>query len=273
MTLGQEFSGWASQVEMSIRLLRLNLEPVHELAIGGTAVGTGLNAPAGFGDGVCRELKEMTGKDFRPASNLFAALAGHEPLSAFGGALASTACAFHKIANDVRLLASGPRCGLGELSLPENEPGSSIMPGKVNPTQAEALTMVAGQVLACAQAVNFGAANGHFQLNVYKPLIIHNVLQAVGLLADGSRSFADHCAAGIVANEAVLKHHLENTLMLVTALNTHIGYDKAAKIARLAHEQGISLKAAASSSGILTEQEYDTLVRPQDMTGPLATGR
>jgi fumarate hydratase class II len=268
LTLGQEFSGYAAQLEHALAALRAALPPLYELAIGGTAVGTGLNTHREFACRVCRQICAETELPFVEAGNKFAALAGHEALVFAHGALKTLAAALAKIANDVRLAASGPRSGLGELRIPENEPGSSIMPGKVNPTQAEALTMLCAQVMGNDVALNIGAAAGHFELNVYKPMIIHAFLQSSRLLADGSRSFEEHCARGIEANEKRIRELLERSLMLVTALSPHIGYDKAAEIAKKAHREGSTLREAALRLGYVKEEEFDRWVRPESMLGP-----
>ena len=268
LTLGQEFSGYAAMLEQSLAALRSALPGLYELAIGGTAVGTGLNAPAGFGDRVARQLEALTGAPFTSASNKFQALASHEQLVAAHGALKTLACALMKIANDIRWLASGPRAGLGELSIPENEPGSSIMPGKVNPTQSEAMTMVCAQVLANDVAVNIGGASGNFELNVFKPLICYNVLRSIRLLADACVSFREHCVAGIEPNKARIHQHVERSLMLVTALAPRIGYDKAAEIAKRAHQTGTTLREAALALGYVSAEEFDRLVRPESMVRP-----
>ncbi|MGM9488957.1 class II fumarate hydratase [Ideonella sp. YS5] len=265
LTLGQEMSGWVAQLDLAQRAIELNLAGLHELAIGGTAVGTGLNTDPRFGDRVAQRLAADTGLPFRVAPNRFAALAGHEPMVAAHGALKALATALTKIANDVRWLASGPRSGLGELRIPENEPGSSIMPGKVNPTQCEALTMACCQVMGNDVALGIGAASGNFELNVYKPLIAHAFLQSVRLLADGMASFDAHCARGMEPDEARIGELLERSLMLVTALNPHIGYDRAAAIAKHAHANGLSLREAALAVGGLTGEEFDAWVRPEKM--------
>ncbi len=267
LTLGQEISGWCAQLEQARRALEATLPGLHELAIGGTAVGTGLNAHPEFGARVALEVAQATGLPFVPAPNKFAALAGHEALLFAHGALKTLAAALAKIANDVRLLASGPRSGLGELAIPENEPGSSIMPGKVNPTQAEALSMLCAQVLGNDVALNIGGASGHLELNVYKPLIIHNFLGSCRLLADGMASFEEHCARGIVPNEARIAELLERSLMLVTALAPHIGYDRAAEIAKRAHRDGSTLREAALALGFVSAAQFDQWVRPEKMTG------
>ena len=265
LTLGQEFSGYVAQLEQSRQALEAVLPGLYRLAIGGTAVGTGLNAHPEFSARVSAEIARMAGLPFEPAPNKFAALAGHEALVFAHGALKTLAAALMKIANDVRLLASGPRSGIGELSLPENEPGSSIMPGKVNPTQAEAMTMLCAQVLGNAVALNIGGASGHFELNVYKPLIIHAFLQSARLMADGMTSFEEHCVRGITPNKARIGEQLERSLMLVTALTPHIGYDRAAEIAKKAHKDGSTLRAAAAALGYVKEADYDRWVRPEDM--------
>ncbi len=265
LTLGQEFSGFVSQLDHGMDSLRYSLEHLRELALGGTAVGTGINAPESFDRDVAAKIAELTGHPFVTAPNKFEALAAHDAVVKGSGALKAVAVSLMKIANDIRLLASGPRCGIGEIALPANEPGSSIMPGKVNPTQPEALTMVAAQVIGNDAAVTAGGMNGHFQLNVFKPVMIYNLLQSARLLADGAKSFADKCVAGIEMNETQIAAHLENSLMLVTALNPHIGYDRAAKIAQMAHEEGLTLKEAALRSGHLSEEEFDRWVDPQRM--------
>lgn len=268
MTLGQEFSGYAKQVEYGIERVQESLPRVLNLALGGTAVGTGLNSFVGFDKDVADKLAELTGLPFKTAPNKFEALAAHDALCEAHGALNVVAASLMKIAHDIRMLGSGPRCGLGELSLPENEPGSSIMPGKVNPTQSEALTMVAAQVMGNNVAVTVGASNGHFELNVFKPLIISNVLRSMRLLTDGCDSFREHCVEGIVANEAKIKSILNESLMLVTALNPHIGYDKAAAAAKKAHKEGTTLKDACLKLGYVTEQQFEQWVRPENMLGP-----
>ena len=268
VTLGQEFGAWARQIALGIERVDTALPHVFELAQGGTAVGTGLNADPRFAVAFAAEVARLTGLPFRPAVDFFEALAGHDALVALSGALNTLAVSLHKIANDVRLLGSGPRAGFGELRLPENEPGSSIMPGKINPTQAEAVTMVAARVVGNHATVTFAGASGHLQLNVYKPVIADAVLQSIRLLADASRSFAEHCVAGIEPDRARIGDLLERSLMLVTALNPHIGYDKAAKIARAAHLGGLSLREAAIASGDLTGEEFDAWVDPRAMTHP-----
>ena len=268
LTLGQEFSGYVAMLAQAEATIRAALPALCELAIGGTAVGTGLNAPAGFGDRVARTLAALTGQPFISAPNKFQALGSHEADVAMSGALRTLACALMKIANDVRWLASGPRAGLGELAIPENEPGSSIMPGKVNPTQCEALTMVCAQVMANDVAVGIGGASGNFELNVYKPLICHNLLRSVRLLADACRSFREHCAEGIEPRLDRIRAHVESSLMLVTALAPHIGYDRAAEIAKRAHHEGTTLREAAVALGHVTAEEFDRLVRPEAMVRP-----
>lgn len=267
LTLGQEFSGYARQVQQGLTRVQAALPQLHELALGGTAVGTGLNTHPDFGRLVASRLAVATGLPFRPAVSTFEAIASSDALVAVHGALKTVAASLMKIANDIRWLGSGPRSGLGELSLPENEPGSSIMPGKVNPTQAEALTMLCCQVFGNDVAVNFGGASGQFELNVFRPMIAHNVLQSVRLLSDGARSFAVHCVAGITANEARIREGLERSLMLVTALTPHIGYDRAAQIAKHAHAHGLTLRQAALSLGHVTGEEFDRWVRPERMLG------
>jgi fumarate hydratase class II len=306
LTLGQEFSGYAAQLDYGIEAVKRSLPMLYELALGGTAVGTGLNAHPEFAERAAKKIAEITGLPFVSAPNKFQALAGHEPLVFASGALKTLAAALTKIANDVRWLASGPRCGLAEITIPENEPGSSIMPGKVNPTQSEAMTMVCVQVMGNDTAIGFAASQGHFELNVYKPVIIHNFLHSVRLLADACRSFREHCAAdmpetdyealeyatnpetgmvevdqskikpkaggavrpGIAANEKKIAQFLNESLMLVTALNRHIGYDNAAKIAKAAHKNGTTLREEAVKSGLLTAEQFDQIVRPEKMIRP-----
>jgi fumarate hydratase class II len=265
LTLGQEFSGYASQLEQAVAALRATLPGLHQLALGGTAVGTGLNTHPEFSEKVCALVAAQTGQPFVPAQNKFAALGGHEALLFAHGALKTLAAAASKIANDVRLLASGPRSGLGELRIPENEPGSSIMPGKVNPTQAEALTMLCAQVLGNDVAINLGGASGQLELNVYKPMIIYAFLQSARLLADGSRSFDEHCARGIEPDAARIRELLDRSLMLVTALSPHIGYDRAAEIAKKAHREGSTLREAALALGYVTAEDFDRWVKPEAM--------
>lgn len=269
LTLGQEFSGWVAQLDHSARHVRAALPHLCELALGGTAVGTGLNAAKGYAEGVAEELATLTGLAFVTAPNKFEALAGCDALVHAHGALKTLAAVMMKIANDVRWLASGPRSGLGEISIPENEPGSSIMPGKVNPTQSEAVTMLAAQVFGNDVAINVGGASGNFELNVFRPMIAYNFLQSVRLLADGIRSFNDHCAIGIEPNRERITELVERSLMLVTALNPHIGYDKAAFIAKKAHKEGSSLREAAVASGYLTGEQFDAWVVPSKMVGNL----
>ena len=265
VTLGQELAGWAAQLELAEQAISSALPNLCALAAGGTAVGTGLNTHPEFGARVAAELLHQTGLPFRRADNKFAALAGHEALATAHGALRTLALALTKIANDIRWLASGPRSGLGEISIPENEPGSSIMPGKVNPTQCEAVTMLCAQVMGNDVALGMGAASGNFELNVYKPLIIHNFLQSVRLLGDGMNSLNEHCVQGIQANEPRIGELLERSLMLVTALNPHIGYDKAAEIAKRAHTEGTTLREAAIASGYLTAADFDAWVKAEKM--------
>jgi fumarate hydratase class II len=267
LTLGQEISGWVAQLDHGIRHLRTTRPHLRELALGGTAVGTGLNTHPEFGTRVAAELARATGIAFVSAPNKFEALAAHDACVFAHGALKTIAASLMKIANDVRWLASGPRCGLGEIVIPENEPGSSIMPGKVNPTQCEALAMIACQVLGNDVAVNVAGASGNFELNVYKPVIIHNLLQSVRLLADGARSFEAHCARGIAADRTRITELVQRSLMLVTALNPHIGYDRAAQIAKQAHAQGLSLRDAALASGWVSAAQFDAWVRPEVMAG------
>ena len=268
LSLGQEFSGYVDQLEQAQAGLRASLPGLLRLAIGGTAVGTGLNTHPQFAARVCQLVSQETQLDFREAPNKFAALAGHEALIFAHGAMKTLAAALFKIANDIRLLASGPRSGLAELRIPENEPGSSIMPGKVNPTQAEALTMLSAQVMANDVAVNIGGASGHLELNVYKPLIINAALQSARLLADGCRSFEEHCVRGIEADGARMRELLERSLMLVTALSPHIGYDRAAEIAKKAHREGSTLREAALALGYVSAADFDRWVQPQSMIGP-----
>ncbi|MGH7441061.1 MAG: class II fumarate hydratase, partial [bacterium] len=268
LTLGQEISGWAHMLSKDLERLKAVLPGLHELALGGTAVGTGLNTHPRFAEQTSARIAFLTGLPFTSAPNKFEALAGHDALVFGHGALKTLACSLMKIANDVRWLASGPRAGLGELSIPENEPGSSIMPGKVNPTQCEALTMICAQVLGNDVALNIGGASGNFELNVFKPLIIHNFLHSVRLLTKGIDGFRRHCAEGITPNEARVAELLGKSLMLVTALNPHIGYDKAAQIAKKAHHDGSSLKEAALALGLLSDAQYDAWIVPERMTRP-----
>lgn len=271
LTLGQEFSGFATQIKHGLQRVKNTLPFLHELAIGGTAVGTGLNTHPEFAVKVAQSIAKETGIPFVSAENKFEALATHDALVEVSGSLKNLAVSLMKIANDIRLLGSGPRCGIGELHLPENEPGSSIMPGKVNPTQSEAMTMVCAQVIGNDVAVSVGGMNGHFQLNVFKPVIVFNVLNSIRLLADAMDSFRENCLDGIEANTKQIKNHLDNSLMLVTALNPHIGYDNAAKIAKTAHKNGTTLKQEAINLGLLTAEQFDKAVRPEEMIGPLGT--
>ncbi|CAH1190030.1 Fumarate hydratase class II [Paenibacillus plantiphilus] len=268
LTLGQEISGWVSMLAKCERYVRASREELRELAIGGTAVGTGLNAHPQFGERVAAAISEMTGKRFVSAPNKFHALTSHDELVFVHGALKALAADLMKIANDVRWLASGPRCGIGELRIPENEPGSSIMPGKVNPTQSEALTMVVCQVMGNDAAIGFAASQGNFELNVFKPVIIRNFLHSARLLADAIRSFDEHCAVGLEANREAIASYLSESLMLVTALNPHIGYENAAKIAKTAHQEGMTLREAAIRSGLITAEKFDEVVRAEDMIHP-----
>ncbi len=267
LTLGQEFSGYVAQLDHGLTHLEAALPHLRELALGGTAVGTGLNAPRGFGEAIAVELTARTGLSFQSAPNKFEALAAHDAIVHAHGALKTLAASLMKIANDIRWLASGPRCGLGEIRIPENEPGSSIMPGKVNPTQSEAVTMLCCQVIANDVAINLGGASGNFELNVFKPLIVHNLLQSLRLLADGCESLRVHCVTGIEPNEARLKESVAQTLMLVTALNPHIGYDNAARIAKTAYKSGKSLRETAVELGLCTGPQFDEWVKPEQMVG------
>ena len=269
LTLGQEFSGYAAQLEYGIRAIENTLPHLSELALGGTAVGTGLNTPKNYDVTVARYIAEFTGHPFITAPNKFEALAAHDALVETHGALKQVAVAINKIANDIRLLASGPRSGIGEINIPTNEPGSSIMPGKVNPTQAEAITMVCSQVIGNDVAVTVGGMQGHFELNVFKPVMASNFLQSAQLLGDAAVSFDDHCVSGIEPNKPRIKELLDNSLMLVTALNTKIGYYKAAEIANTAHKNGTTLKEEAINLGYVSAEDFDKWVRPEDMTGPL----
>jgi fumarate hydratase class II len=268
LTLGQEISGWWAMLEKTGRMIANSTQTMKELAIGGTAVGTGLNADPRFGELVAEELSRETGKAFASADNKFHALTSHDQVVYVHGALKALAADLMKIANDVRWLASGPRCGIGELKIPENEPGSSIMPGKVNPTQSEAMTMVVCQVMGNDTTIGFAASQGNFELNVFKPVIIYNFLQSARLLADAMNSFNKHCAVGIEPNRDVIQRYVEQSLMLVTALNPHIGYENAASIAKLAHKEGLSLKEAALRSGLLSEEQFDDYVKPEQMIHP-----
>ena len=265
LTLGQEFSGYAEQLRLGINRAHDVLPRLYPLAQGGTAVGTGLNAPKGFAEAFAAQVAALTGKPFITASNKFEALASHDAMVEASGMLNTLAVGFMKIANDIRFLGSGPRCGIGEISLPENEPGSSIMPGKVNPTQSEAVTMVAAQVMGNHVAVTIAGSNGHFELNVFKPVIIHNLLQSIRLLGDAARSFTDNCIVGIEPNTARIKKLVGESLMLVTALNPHVGYDNAAKIAKKAHQEGLTLKESAVALGLLTAEAFDRLIKPEEM--------
>lgn len=267
LTLGQEFSGYAQQLSHSILAVENSLKGIREIALGGTAVGTGLNAPHGYDVLVAQKLSELTGYPFVPAANKFEALAAHDALVELSGALKRSAVALVKIANDIRMLSSGPRSGIGEIRIPENEPGSSIMPGKVNPTQCEALTMVCAQVIGNDVSVSFAGASGHFELNAFKPVIAANVLESAALIGDACASFDEHCATGIQPNLPVIRRHLENSLMLVTALNPHIGYANAARIAKAAHEQNKTLREAALASGLVSGAEFDEWVNALKMTG------
>jgi len=267
LTLGQEFSGYVSQLDHAIRAIEKALEHVSELALGGTAVGTGLNAPKGYAEKVTQKIAELTGLPFRTAENKFEALASHDALVELSGAFKTTAVALMKIANDIRLLASGPRSGFAEILIPENEPGSSIMPGKVNPTQAEAMTMVCAQVIGNDTAITVGGMNGHFELNVFKPVIIYNILVSARLIGDACDSFNKHCAVGIEPNYPMIQKHLENSLMLVTALNTHIGYENAAKIAKKAHKENKTLREAAIELNLVTNEQFDQWVDAKKMLG------
>jgi len=269
LTLGQEFSGYAQQITNSIRAIKNALVAVQELALGGTAVGTGLNTPKGYDVLVAKKIADLTGYPFITAPNKFEALAAHDGMVELSGALKRAAVALMKVANDIRMLSSGPRSGIGEIVIPDNEPGSSIMPGKVNPTQPEALTMVCAQVMGNDVAVSIGGSMGHFELNVFKPLIAANVLQSARLLGDACVSFNDKCAVGIEPNLPIIKQHMENSLMLVTALNTHIGYENAAKIAKTAHKENKTLRQAALDLGLVTNEQFDQWVRPEKMVGSL----
>ena len=269
LTLGQEFSGYVQQIDNGMKAIRTALEAVLELALGGTAVGTGLNTPVGYDILVAKKIADLTGYPFITAPNKFEALAAHDAMVELSGALKRAAVSLMKIGNDIRMLSSGPRCGIGEIMIPDNEPGSSIMPGKVNPTQPEALTMVCAQVMGNDLAVTVGGALGHFELNVFKPVIASNVLQSARLIGDACLSFNDKCAEGIAPNHDVIKQHLENSLMLVTALNPHIGYENAAKIAKKAHQENKTLREAAIALGLLTSEQFDEWVRPEKMVGSL----
>ncbi|MHA6300251.1 class II fumarate hydratase [Devosia sp. CAU 1758] len=269
LTLGQEISGWVAQIDYALAAIKATMPQLKELALGGTAVGTGLNAHPDYAVTVAAEIATLTGRDFVTGPNKFALLAGHDAFVGSSGALKQLAVAFMKIANDVRWLASGPRSGLGEIVIPENEPGSSIMPGKVNPTQSEAMTMVVAQVMGNDAAIGFAASQGNFELNVFKPVIAYNFLQSVRLLADAAKSFNDNCAVGIEPDHKRIKQLVDQSLMLVTALNRRIGYDNAAKIAKTAHKNGTTLKEEAINLGLLTAEEFDAEVKPEQMVGPL----
>ncbi len=267
LTLGHEFSGYVSQIDHGIKALKNTLNHLSELALGGTAVGTGLNAPKGYADAVAKKIAQLSGLPFITAENKFESLAAHDAIVETSGALKRLAVSLMKIGNDVRMLSSGPRCGIGEILIPENEPGSSIMPGKVNPTQSEALTMVCAQVVGCDAAITIGGMNGHFELNVFKPVMIYNLLLAAGLLGDACESFNEHCAVGIEPSHEGIKENLNKSLMLVTALNRHIGYENAAKIAKKAHKDGKTLKETAVELGLLTAEQFDSWVVPEKMIG------
>ncbi|MEC1405106.1 class II fumarate hydratase [Bacillus halotolerans] len=270
LTLGQEISGWVHMLDRSKEMILEATDKMRALAIGGTAVGTGINAHPEFGELVSEEITKLTGQTFNSSSNKFHALTSHDEITYAHGALKALAADLMKIANDVRWLASGPRCGIGEIVIPENEPGSSIMPGKVNPTQSEALTMIAAQIMGNDATIGFAASQGNFELNVFKPVIIYNFLQSVQLLSDGMNSFHDKCAVGIEPNKETIQENLSNSLMLVTALNPHIGYENAAKIAKLAHKEGLTLKEAALKLELLTEEQFNEMVKPEDMVKPKA---
>jgi fumarate hydratase class II len=269
LTLGQEFSGYVAQLDHGIRAIKNSLAHLKELALGGTAVGTGINTPQGYDKNVAKHIARLTGLPFVTAPNKFEALAAHDAIVEAHGALKTVAVSLMKIANDIRMLSSGPRSGIGEIFIPDNEPGSSIMPGKVNPTQCEALTMIAAQVLGNDVAINIGGASGHFELNVFKPVMIYNFLHSARLIGDGCVSFNDKCAVGIEPIEANIKKHVDNSLMLVTALNTKIGYYKAAEIAQKAHKQGTTLKEMAVKLGYVTPEQFDEWVRPEKMVGKI----
>lgn len=270
LTLGQEISGWVHMLDRSKEMILEATDKMRALAIGGTAVGTGINAHPEFGELVSEEITKLTGQTFSSSPNKFHALTSHDEITYAHGALKALAADLMKIANDVRWLASGPRCGIGEIVIPENEPGSSIMPGKVNPTQSEALTMIAAQIMGNDATIGFAASQGNFELNVFKPVIIYNFLQSVQLLSDGMNSFHDKCAVGIEPNKETIQENLSNSLMLVTALNPHIGYENAAKIAKLAHKEGLTLKEAALKLELLTEEQFNEMVKPEDMVKPKA---
>jgi fumarate hydratase class II len=269
LTLGQEFSGYVSQLDHGLRAINNTLAHLSELALGGTAVGTGINTPPGYSENVAKHIAKLTGLPFVTAENKFESLASHDGIVEAHGALKTVAVSLMKIANDIRMLSSGPRCGIGEIFIPDNEPGSSIMPGKVNPTQCEALTMVSAQVMGNDVAINIGGSNGHFELNVFKPVMIYNFLHSARLIGDACVSFNDKCAVGIEPIPENINKHLNNSLMLVTALNTKIGYYKAAEIAQTAHKEGKTLKETAIKLGYLTAEQFDEWVKPEDMTGGL----
>ncbi len=268
LTLGQEFSGYTTQLEYALDRINGCMPRMYQIALGGTAVGTGLNSHRDFAEKVARQIADITGCPFVTAPNKFESLAAHDAIVEASGVLKTIACSLMKIANDIRWLGSGPRCGIGEITLPANEPGSSIMPGKVNPTQSEAMTMVAAQVIGNDTAINVGGSSGNFELNVFKPVMIYNLLQSIRLLADSCRSFNDHCVVGIEPNQTQIEKHLNGSLMLVTALNPHIGYDNAAKVAKKAYQENSTLKEAAAALDLLTPEEFDEKVRPENMTGP-----
>jgi fumarate hydratase class II len=268
LTLGQEFSGYTTQLEYALDRINNCLPRMYQIALGGTAVGTGLNSHKDFAVKVARQIADLTGCPFVTAPNKFESLAAHDAIVEASGVLKTIACSLMKIANDIRWLGSGPRCGIGEIILPANEPGSSIMPGKVNPTQSEAMTMVAAQVLGNDTTINVGGSSGNFELNVFKPVMIYNLLQSIRLLADSCRSFNDHCVIGIEPNRTQIEKHLNGSLMLVTALNPHIGYDNAAKVAKKAYQENSTLKEAAAALNLLTAEEFDEKVRPEKMIGP-----
>ncbi|MGE9755071.1 class II fumarate hydratase [Bacillus inaquosorum] len=268
LTLGQEISGWVYMIDRSKEMILEATEKMRELAIGGTAVGTGINAHPQFGEVVSEEISKFTGQHFKSSPNKFHALTSHDEITYVHGAMKALAADLMKIANDVRWLASGPRCGIGEISIPENEPGSSIMPGKVNPTQCEALTMIAAQIMGNDATIGFASSQGNFELNVFKPVIIYNFLQSVQLLSDGIKSFHDHCAVGIEPNKKTIEENLSGSLMLVTALNPYIGYENSAKIAKFAHKEGLTLKEAAVKLKLLTEEQFDEMVKPENMVKP-----
>ena len=268
LTLGQEFSGYTTQLEYALDRIDGCMPRMYQIALGGTAVGTGLNSHRDFPEKVAEQIADITGCPFVTAPNKFESLAAHDAIVEASGVLKTIACSLMKIANDIRWLGSGPRCGIGEITLPANEPGSSIMPGKVNPTQSEAMTMVAAQVIGNDTAINVGGSSGNFELNVFKPVMIYNLLQSIRLLADSCRSFNDHCVVGIEPNQNQIEKHLNGSLMLVTALNPHIGYDNAAKVAKKAYQENMTLKESAVALGLLTAEEFDENVRPEKMTGP-----